>query len=280
VAALSVTALVLVPLAAQMPRDYLYGWGQSSSRFGGSRYMSILSRLGAPSEVVETDYQSSTALFAGHATNWTAFVDTPFGLCYEPLIESAIASDRAGYLLVGDVNKPGVIDDACLASVAQSATWSVPLLHSTRDNATVFELVGPGTGNPGVANALAGATQVLATEGTVYTAEWDFAAPRDLTQISVGEAAAPTGSTEAVQIELRRPDGSWFTVARTGHAVGDGHGDPPYLLRSFPQPVPAVGMRVVVAGTLPAGTAASTAPGPVIGEPAALGPSGATGGGR
>jgi hypothetical protein len=269
-AAALVTAFVLVPLVAQAPRDYLFGWGQSSSNFGGSRYASLLAHLGRPSDVVESDYQSSTALFTGHATNWTAFGDTPWGLCYAPLIQTAVRQDDAGFMLVGDVNKPGVIDDACLAAVAEASTWSVPLLHTSRDNASVFELIGPGTGHPDVTNVLAGAMESLGTDGTTYTAEWDFGPASQLSQVSVGEAAAPAGVTTSVGIELRRADGSWFTVNRTDRRIGDGAGAVPYVLDSFSPPVTATAMRIVVVGTEAAGPGSD--PGPLMGEPAALGP--------
>ncbi len=63
-------AAVVVPLAAQTPRDYLFAVHQDSSQFGGSRYAAILAHLGTPADVVETDYLSSTALFTGHRTAW------------------------------------------------------------------------------------------------------------------------------------------------------------------------------------------------------------------
>jgi hypothetical protein len=58
-----VLAIVVVPLAEQMPRDYLFKLGQTSSQPQGSRYADMLSRLGVPSDVVETDYLSTMALF-------------------------------------------------------------------------------------------------------------------------------------------------------------------------------------------------------------------------
>ncbi len=108
-----VLGIVVVPLGPQFPRDYLFNLGQSSSQFEGSRYADVLSHLGVPSDVVETDYLSSTALFTGHRTAWTAFLAAT-GSCYYPGLAGAIKQDAAAFLLLGDVNKPGILDSPCL----------------------------------------------------------------------------------------------------------------------------------------------------------------------
>jgi hypothetical protein len=266
------SALVVIPLIAQMPRDYLFPWGQSSSKFEGSRYVALLRQLGSPQDVVETDYQSSVALFTGHATNWSAFTVTEGDICYLPGAFKEMGVDHAGYLLIGDLNKPGVVDNGCLGAGAYSSDWAVRLLYTTRDNSSVFELIGPGTAHPDLTNLLETSRWSLTTNGSTSTAEWDFAAPSGVSQVSVGEAAASVAPTSSVQIDLRRPDGSWFQAAVASRALGDGQGSAPYLLRAFSQPLEATAMRVVVTGANSSGDA-------VMGDVAALGSAATTGGG-
>ena len=122
-------AVTVVPLALQLPRDYLVNLGQNTSHFAGSPYARILTQLGRPTDVVETDYLSSTALFTGHDTRETAFTDT-VSSCNTAVIRSALALDHAGYLLLGNVNKPDVLDRPCLLQVASSSPSAVPLLHT------------------------------------------------------------------------------------------------------------------------------------------------------
>ncbi len=249
-AALAVLLVVVVPLIPQMPRDYLLALGQNSSHFDGSRYASILAAIGPPSSVVETDYLSSTALFTGHETAWTAFTVTENG-CYQPAVLSALAADRAGFLLVGDLNKPGVIDRQCLLQEASSAPWAVRLLHTSRDDATVFELIGPGTGHPELADAVGSVAPRTTRTATTTTLEWDWGAPRPIDQVTIGEAAADGAPTTSVTVELRQPDGGWEVVARAGAPVGDGAAAP-YLLASLARPVTAGALRLVVTTATPA----------------------------
>ncbi len=260
-------AVVAAPLAAQMPRDYLFAWGQSSSRFGGSRYAAVLRRLGPPSAVVETDYRSSTALFTGHATNWTAFISTQ-GLCYLPGILGALRQDRAAFLLLGDLNKPGVLDSPCLAGQASSADWAVPLLHTRRDNASVYELIGPGTGHPSLTAPADHQVPTVVADRTGAAAVITFGRAALLTQVSVGDAylgpQPSTRSVAGVSLQLQRPDRTWQTVASTWHPVGGAAS--PFLLASLPRPVPALAVRVVVRARAGGATPA------VIRDLAALGP--------
>lgn len=243
-----VAVFVLVPLVAQVPRDYLFPWGQSSSQFAGSRYVQILRHLGTPSDVVETDYQSSTALFTGHRTNWTAFLWNQPPVCYLPAALAQLASDHARYLLLGDINKPGVIDNACLATFAQTGDWAVPLLNTRRDDASVYQLVGPATGNPGLVDVLSGATASASDPGPVVTLTWTLAAPAQVSQVSLGQATYSGAPTSSVSVEVESPDGSWTVVERAGGAVGDGGSAAPYLLRSYNRPIAAVAFRVIVVG--------------------------------
>ncbi len=261
-------AVVVGPLVAQMPRDYLYAWGQSGSHFGGSRYASVLARLGSPTDVVETDYRSSTALFTGHQTNWNAFVYDQGPICYGPFVVSQLAADRADFLLLGDLNKPGYIDNPCLASLVAGATWAVEILHTARDDGQVYELLGPGTAQPGLTDVVAGVRPGRTTTPRSAVLTWSLPAPRLLSQLSVGEAAASAGTTVRVALEYQQPDGHWVVAASAPTAVGDGAGRAPYLLAALPQAVPVEAVRVVVEGPAPAS-------GATVGDLAAIGPAAA-----
>ena len=239
---------VVLPLVAQAPRDYLFGWNQSSSQFGGSRYAAVLRQLGAPGDVVETDYRSSTALFTGHATNWTGFTEDQLPVCYEPGLVGALGQDRAAFLLLGDLNKPGVIDNPCIASLAADSTWAVPILHTARDAASVFEIVGPGTVHADLVDALAGASPVSSARGSEYSMTWTLPRPTNVVQLSAGEASTEAGPTRAVRIEIEDADGNWSLMAAAGGPVGDTPAAAPFLLRSPASPVSARAVRVVVDG--------------------------------
>jgi hypothetical protein len=263
--ALAVLAVV-APLAAQLPRDYLLDAGQSTSQFEGSRYAGILARLGSPTDVVETDYLYSTALFTGHLTAGSAFTTTLFS-CYVPGALAAIGTDNAGYLLVGDLNKPGYLDSPCLYGAATSSGWAVQLLHTSRDDATVFELIGPGTGHPDLRD-LTGAASLTEqpdpgpAPATTFTWRWPHLEP--VSQVSVG-AAGSTGTT-AVAVQLQAADGRWHPAARVSSPVGDGRGAAPYLLATLAAGTEARALRVVVAGTTTATVTDVHALGPTAGS--------------
>ncbi|HEX4865489.1 MAG TPA: hypothetical protein VFV02_15570 [Acidimicrobiales bacterium] len=253
--AVSVTvaaAAVGLPLVVQLPRDYLFNLGQSSSHFGGSRYMDVLKATGPPSVVVETDYLYSTALFSGHVTARSAF-DATFALCYTPSIETSVAQDDAGFLLLGDVNKPGIMDSPCLLNVANSSPWSVRLLHTTRDDASVYELIGPGTAHPLLTDLASQALPVLSRSGTstIVTLQWET--PSVVSQVSVGEAAFASVPTSSATLEILSGRG-WVPVAHASSAVGDGRGAAPVLLTTLPSGTVASGVRVVLTGRDPGAT--------------------------
>jgi hypothetical protein len=245
-------ALVVVPLGSQFPRDYLFKLGQSSARFQGSRYADVLAHLGSPSDVVETDYLSSTALFTGHRTAWGAFMAAT-GSCYYPGVAGAIKQDAAAFLLVGDVNKPGTIDSPCLLQYASSVPSAVRILTTARDNASVFELIGSGTGHPDLADLTGDVIPVDASAGSSRVIEWNWGGPKAVAQVSLSEAQFTEGTTTAVEVQLLQPDGVWEVAARATGPVGDGKGTTPYLLATYPNGQMASGMRVVVSGTGPVG---------------------------
>ena len=231
--------------------------------------------------MVETDYLSSTALYTGHDTRELAFTDT-VNTCNLSVIRSALAQDNAGFLLLGNVNKPDVLDRPCLLQVASDSSWAVPLLHTSRDNASVFELIGPGTGHPDLENLTTTATRATsatpATPGTQgpatagpSVAEWDWSSPRSLSQISVSQAGE-VGATTGVVVQTRQVDGTWHTVAAARSAVGDGRGATPFLLATLPAGSMASAVRVVVSSA-PSTPPATSATAPV--DLVALGPGGA-----
>lgn len=255
VSAAAVTIAVVVsgaPLVAQAPRDYLFGWGQSSSDPQGSRYMALLSALGPRSAVVETDYRSTVALFSGHPTAWGA-ITAAGSICYEPGVLHDLESDRAAYLIVADFNRPGVIDSACLADLAATGDWAVPLLHTDRDNATVYELVGPYSTHPALTNELPSATPPLESQdGDETVWSWDWVAPVPVSQISVGNAHALSGPTGSFLVEIRRPDGVWSTLQQGSGGVGDCAACRPFLLDHLGSTPEVTSVRVVVSAPAPA----------------------------
>jgi len=274
-------ALVVVAiLLPQFGRDYLFRLGQDSSRPQGSPYMAFLRGLGDPSGVVESDYLWTTNLFSGHPTAETAFLYT-VSSCYWPNVYQALVADHAAYVLSGAFSSlPGVGSPCLLQSVASMA-GAVRLYRTAYDDATVFELIGPGTPHPDLTDLLANAaiaapdlgfripivqapgdpsgieTTAEASDGSAATT-WTFAQPSSVDQVSVGVAEAIAGSTTGVTVELLGLDGRWFTVAQAPGAVGgpsvptgDGarHPSTPYLLNVFEQPVEATAMRVTIGGT-------------------------------
>jgi hypothetical protein len=250
VSALIAVVVVVGPLGVQLRRDYLLAAGQDTSHFAGSRYAEMLAHLGTPADVVETDYVSSTVLFTGHQSRDLAFINT-LSSCDTGALQAALELDNASYLLLGDVNKPGLLDSGCLYQNATTSPWAVQLLRTDRDQASVFELIGPGTGHPDLRDLTrsAVASQHALTDG-VTVLEWDWANPAPVTQVSVGEAGA-LGSTRSVVVQTRDGNGAWRTVAASASAVGDGRGAAPYLLADLAGRQ-ATDIRVVITGEGPA----------------------------
>jgi hypothetical protein len=243
-AAVAAVLLIVAPLVWQLPRDYLFMGGQSSSRPGGSPYMALLARLGRPGDVVETDYLSTTALDTGHLTASSAFAATNAYVtgadhgCSNPVELAALRADRAGFLLVAALNKPGLIDSPCLMDLASTSPWAVRLLRTDVDMASVFELIGPGTVHPDLSDLTAGAAKSATGAGGATELTWTWPAPVTVEQVSVAGAGAPSGSGVVVQ-ELR-PGHGWVTVASAPTAN---------LVASSPAGVGIRALRVVSAGT-------------------------------
>ncbi len=248
VAALAAVAVLVVgvPLASQFSRDYLFSDGQDSSRPQGSRYLAILAATPDRRTVVETDYVSTTALFSGHPTAATAFVDN-LTSCLPSKTPDDLSFDQAGYLLLGALNKPFLVDNQCLLTQAMGAAWAVPLLQTPSDLATVFELIGPGTAHPDLTNATAGTTPKAAAMSGGGTIIWSWNQSRPITQVTVGNAGA-TGGCQGVEVDLLTTAGTWQRVASTNLGIGDGKVNNPFVLVSLSQPVAASALRVTVHG--------------------------------
>ena len=214
-----------VPTAAGFTRDYLYKVGQKSSEFAHSPAMALLKAIGPPSAVVETDYRGSVAYFSGHRTAWTAFTATtpygPFaaqnkGSCTVPNVKSALQADDADFLMVGDVNVPGLMDSPCLLQMASTASTgravgAVRLISTDHDQTSVFELVGPSSSQPGV------------TDWTAAVVPTTRAASVVLQRNGYGDAggtgytAAASEGTASFRLVLGRPGGRHPAQCRFGH---------------------------------------------------------------
>ncbi len=283
--------VVALPLLIQFRTDYLFRSSQQSSRPDGSPYMKFLARLGTPASHIETDYMWTTMLFTGHTTGLAAFPATK-RQCTNQVATSELASDDASFLLVAAIDDVDVLDSPCLLHLASTEPWAVRLEHTPHDSATVFELIGPGTGHPDLENLLTagagrrgpaaaggpgpgggrapsapaavglaagssdGSGTVTPVDGTA-TVEWPLPTSASVTQVSLGTAYASAGPTGAVTVQLRETDGRWHTIASAPGAVG-GEGTP--LLATPPGPTHASAVRVTVA-TSSTGRGAGLRPG-------------------
>jgi len=262
--AAAIAAVVYVGiLVPQFGRNYLYRLGQDTSHPQGSPYMSLLSRLGSRSDVVETDFLWTTNLFSGHRTADGAYLASE-SLCYEPQVVTTLRADDAGYVLTAILSNIPAISSPCLLHLLGGSSGAVRLLRTAKDDSSVWELIGPGTPHPGLRDALAGAPVAGPgldsappipqapgdVVGTVWTAEpvggqatftWTFAAT-DVSQVSVGMVGAIVGQTGRVSVDLLGTDGRWRTVASAP-------GRPPYLLAALSPAVRSVALRVSVDAT-------------------------------
>ncbi len=202
-------AVGIALLAVQFPTDYKVYLGQGTSRPEGSPYMTLLAHLGPPRAVVETDYLWSTSLFSGHPGAKSAF-DVTYHHCSPAAALAGLRRDHAAYGLTAAFNG-NTVDDPCLARLAGTEPWAVELLHTAWDDATVFEVVGPGTPHPHLRGLL------VARRGPPRHV-WALPAGSTVRQVSVG-------ATSGVTIRLLTPAG-WRTVVR--------HGPAPWVLAELP----------------------------------------------
>ena len=241
---------VLGPLFVQLPTDYRLRLGQATSSPGGSSYMEMLARLGHRSEVVETDYLWTTALDTGHATAPAAFNHT-VGQCRESTARDSLEADHAAYLYTAAIDSPTHLNSPCLLALASGAPWAVRLLHTARDDATVFELIGPGTPHPALRDLVSVASAKTPLAGSASMA-WALPAGAQPTQVSVGAAGGPVGALRGavtkVVVRLREGGGAWHTVASADGAVGDG-GAVPFLLATVAPGTRASALQVTIVAT-------------------------------
>ncbi len=210
----------LAVLVVQLPTDYLVELGQSTSAPAGSPYMTLLAHLGPPHSVVETHYLWTTALLTGHPGGF----EKTFPDCAPASVLAALRRTHAAYAVTARFNAEDD-DQPCLSSVAAHEPWSVELLHTSLDDATVFELVGPGTPNPDLAGLVVAAT---APERST----WRLPAGSRVTQVSVG-------ATAGIEIRLLTASG-WRTVAHHPRPA-------PWVLAELPGGIGASAVQVVAA---------------------------------
>jgi hypothetical protein len=251
--------------------------------------MSILAAVGHPSTVIDTDYESTTALYTGHLTANTPFTFASLENCHLPAVRRALHADHAGFLLIGTVNKPHLIDNACLFHLAASHPFAVRLLRTQRDQASVFELIGPGTAHPTLTDLVGHASQAsnapislvrrpslgrgdVPGYSTVITPSngqgqltWTWGDHDSVTQVSVGEVQPLGGGTiSGVTIEVQRANGTWVPVDDSAGPVGDGGAS--YLLGELPAGTKASAMRLVVHATGPVAVTDAHALGTPVGS--------------
>lgn len=149
--AAALPALLAAPaLGAQFDRDYLYGFGVSSSQPRNSGYVAALQRVTPPGWSVATSYRWSISLFTGRtATNEVHFAGcagagTP---AYAEQVHRALQQRHVAAVLTAALNRPGQVDSPCLQTLLSDVPWAVPVFQG-RDLSTVFALVGPGTPRP------------------------------------------------------------------------------------------------------------------------------------
>jgi hypothetical protein len=268
-AGLPIVAVLLVAgsLSSQFTRDYLYFEGASSSSPGASPYMALLQRLGEPRDVIETDYLWTTALYTRHRTANGANL----ARCDSQAVADAIRADHAAYLLTASLNGGGEVDDACLLPAVAGLPSAVRVYRSDKDQASVFELVGPGTGNPALRDltalaiqdggshpvaAAAEAPQAVGDPGGQYsttmaadgpaTLTWTWPQPILVSQISVGAAGALDGGTTSVTASGRGGDGRWQTLAAAAGPVGPGTQNPFLLVAGTRAALTAVRVTIGV----------------------------------
>lgn len=228
--------------------------------------MAVLRQLGSAHDVVETDYLWTTALYSGHRTANGAYLAG----CDPGPVADAVRADRAGYLLTAALNGSGPVDGGCLLPVVASLPEAVRLYRTTRDQASVFQLVGPGTLHPDLVDHLATATvdggpsavaqpdeqpQVagdpagrywtLQADGGTAVLTWSWNIPVPLSQLSLGAAGGVESTTASIQVSARSPDGSWRVLGAAPGAVGASERTP-FLLVRPPRSEVVTALRVTV----------------------------------
>ena len=148
---LAVAAVLAIGiLSVQFTRNYLLPRNTSTSNPGASESMALLRALGSPSEVVESDYVWTTAMYSGHDTRSGAFLS-----CVSDAAKAAALADDASYLLTSGFAAQG-IGSPCAGAIASRAPWAVRLYRTQKDLTAVYALIGPGTTHPNLVDLTAG----------------------------------------------------------------------------------------------------------------------------
>jgi hypothetical protein len=263
-----VALLILVP---QFGRDYLFDLGHGSSQPRSAPYTRLVAQLGTPQDLVETDYVWTTSLFTGHRTAPGAFYLARS--CAPDDLARGLAKDQPSFLLSGafaSIPGPG---SPCLLAYMATNPSAVRIFRTAFDDASVFELLGPGTPHPdlsdltgpvtptgqnvGIFQALpqgpgdpGGPYPIVTPVGGTADVTWDFGSLRQVSQVSLGQAFSPEGGVQSVTVSLRGPDGAWHPVASAAGAVGD-HGVVPYILQSVAMRASALRVEVRTAADKP-----------------------------
>jgi hypothetical protein len=170
------------------------------------------------------------------------------------------------------LNKPGLVDNPCMLPVVAPQPWAVRLYRTSHDDASVFELIGPGTAHPGLRDLTVGA-QLSTTETTIVekpappqafadpagsyptietingqaSLTWTWSQPSQLSQVTLGGATPTDGSLSSILLEVRTTGGIWQPISEVTGSVGDGS-PTRYLLVHFPKPIAGTAVRVTITG--------------------------------
>lgn len=282
-AAVGACLVVLVPLlAVQFNRNYLFSPGMESSKPLGSSYVRALRAITTPRQDIASSYRWTISAFTGRNT----LHDVLFYPCqfrsgyasYAPEKLDLLRQHRYAAVLVGALNRPWKFDDPCLLDILERhPAWAVRIHRQPRDRAVVFQLVGPGTANPGLSDVTlarpataeggelreepespyvggerAGVYHVLDAKGDRGAMTVTFGREVPVTQVSLGAAGQVEGTAQGIAVQLRRPDGTWASVwdAR-GADVSTREPGPDVVVRRFAGPRPATAVRVVFRGNGP-----------------------------
>jgi hypothetical protein len=237
--------LLVVPLAWQFDRHYILERGADSGRPVGSAYLGFVAAATRPGEVVETPYVWTTSLATGRPVAGTMWFLPDPADCTPGHLQDAALRDRAGIAVDAAWNGPPPVLD-CQVPVLDAAPWAVRLYADAATGATVWQFVGPGTVDPGLADAVTG-PGTAGVEGGATTLTWSWGTPRPLTQLTADAVAAGAGGTASAALEWRDPSGAWHRAACAPGAVGPGAGTP-WLVWRPAVPVTATAVRAVVTG--------------------------------
>jgi Glycosyltransferase family 87 len=239
--AVLLAVLVVVPLVLQLDRNYRLGRGQETSQMLGSPYLGFVTAVTGPGDVVETPYVWTTSLGTGRRTLNGLFVHG----CDPAAMRTAAQRNRAGIVLDGAFNTPPP-SDSCYKQQLEAASWAVPLYRTPLDDATVYQLIGPGTEHPTLRDAVQGpGTAATASGATSLT--WTWGDPQTLDQLSLAAAAPETGQAAEVRLEWQDPQHRWHRAAAAPGSVGPAE-DTPCMLWRPERPLLATAVRVVVVG--------------------------------